>query len=170
VSWMSFSPRWVGWQSNKGRVDVVKKQHDRNAQLVPETYLQCPEPGCNGTLKRKWSPANRQWFYGCDRWASKGCHGAVGCHPDGSPLGRPADQTTRRARREAHEAFDELWEEGWMSRSAAYDWLAREMDLSEAHMAKMDKRQCAQVVERCRAKLEELEEAQKEFDEEDDFE
>lgn len=146
-----------------------KQQHDRNAQLVDETPMPCPELGCDGTLRRKWSPANRQWFYGCDRWAKKGCPGAIGCHADGSPLGQPADQETRRARREAHEAFDELWEEGWMQRHAAYEWLAKELNISEAHMASMDKRQCQQVVELCQAKLEEMESAAEEFDSDDNF-
>jgi hypothetical protein len=41
------------------------------------------------------------------------------------------------------------------------------MDLSEVHMAEMDKGQCAEVIERCRKKLEELEDKQREFDDED---
>lgn len=147
----------------------MKKQHDRNAELVPEQPMPCPEPGCPGTLRRKWSPANRQWFYGCTRWADFGCHGAIGCHADGRPLGKPADQATRKSRREAHEAFDELWQEGWMSRSDAYAWVSKAMGIDEAHMAEMTKEQCARVVELCGDKLEALEQDERDDDELDDL-
>lgn len=85
-------------------------------------------------------------FYGCTRWPE--CGGVHGAHPDGSPMGEPADQATRHARIAAHAAFDQLWQSGRMTRKAAYSWLARTTNLtpSSAHIAKMDRAQCEAVV------------------------
>lgn len=68
-------------------------------------------------------------FYGCTRFpACKGTHGA---HPDGQPLGTPANKATKLARVAAHADFDRLWKHGPMRRGDAYVWLTSVMDRAD---------------------------------------
>lgn len=80
-------------------------------------------------------------FFACNP-----CGAWVGCHPDGKPLGRLANAELRRAKQYVHAAFDPLWRGRKMSRSGAYAWLARALNIStaECHIGMFD-------VERCRA-------------------
>lgn len=74
------------------------------------------------------------------------CGAWVGCHPNGKPLGRLANAELRRAKQYVHAAFDPIWRSGELSRSRAYAWLARALNIStaECHIGMFD-------VERCRA-------------------
>lgn len=112
--------------------------------LVPETPMPCPEDGCNGTLRRKWSKRFKQYFYGCTNYPP--CRGAIGCHPDGRMLGIPANQETRDARQRAHAAFDRLWKGGDMRRAEAYALAADMMGVDEMHIAELDKDQCEKLI------------------------
>lgn len=81
------------------------------------------------------------------------CGARVGCHKTGPvPMGTPADKATRKARREAHEAFDRIWKSGRMTRWEAYLWLAQQMGLPQdkTHIGMFDAQQCARVVQICR--------------------
>ncbi len=89
----------------------------------------------------------RKFFYQCSP-----CEAYVGCHPTGtgkSPLGRLANAELRRAKSDAHAAFDPLWREGSMSRHQAYKFLACELGIpaSEAHIGMFDVPQCKRVVQ-----------------------
>jgi len=85
------------------------------------------------------------------------CGAYVGSHDsDGRPLGYAANSATRRARREAHLAFDPLWRGRYrskrrnqMSREEAYNWLARQLGIprSECHIGMMTKDMAIKVVE-----------------------
>lgn len=94
-------------------------------------------------------------FYGCSSYPK--CQSTHGCHPDGRPLGKPADKATKQARIRAHEAFDQLWksEPPRFSRRAAYRWMQQAMGLSkdEAHIGNFDASQCAALIERVTAFL-----------------
>ncbi len=72
------------------------------------------------------------------------CRGRHGAHPNGKPLGVPADSKTRRARIEAHEVFDRLWKCGVMSRTEAYRWLREALQLraNTGHISSLDAEQC----------------------------
>jgi zinc-finger-containing domain len=87
-------------------------------------------------------------FYGCTGWPA--CKGAHGAHPDGRPLGTPADKATKQARIEAHAAFDRLWQgEGKrMSRGEAYRWMRKALDLppAEVHIGRFSKERCVALV------------------------
>lgn len=86
-------------------------------------------------------------FFGCSRFPR--CRGTHGAHPDGRPLGEPADMPTRWARREAHEAFDVLWRCGYVSsRDNAYAWLCRAMGKTrdEAHIARFSLEECERLL------------------------
>ncbi|MCY1246148.1 zinc-finger-containing domain protein [compost metagenome] len=79
-----------------------------------------------------------------------GCDSYVGLHPfTGIPLGTLATPEMRRARSAAKDAFNPLWQDGAMTRSEAYAWLARALgiaDVEQCHIAWFDVAQCAAVV------------------------
>ena len=83
------------------------------------------------------------------------CGAFVGCHPGGKkPLGAPAGKATKRARMEAHEAFDRLWKGKQMGRSEAYRWLAGQLGIEprECHIGHMTAALARRTVEVSRAK------------------
>lgn len=80
------------------------------------------------------------------------CKAWVGCHPDSdTPLGTLADAYLRAARSEAHKAFDTIWRQSVMSRTQAYAWLSKEMNVPPAkcHIGMFDMDQCRRVVALC---------------------
>lgn len=54
-----------------------------------------------------------------------------------------------RARKGAHEAFDPIWKGGYMTRTEAYRWLAKQLGIehSECHMSLFDVETCQRVIE-----------------------
>lgn len=62
----------------------------------------------------------------------------------GKPL---VDRETHFNRINAHNVFDKLWKEGYMTRGNAYQWLQQRMGMQEQpHMAEMSASQCAKVM------------------------
>lgn len=108
--------------------------------------LKCPECGANLVLKQssKFGP-----FYGCERWPK--CDGTHCAHPDGSPVGVPANRETKQARRAAHAAFDEVRHVLQLSKGKAYRWLQDAMGMTpeQCHMGKFDKTTCEKVIDIC---------------------
>jgi hypothetical protein len=99
-----------------------------------------------------------KWYWRC------ACGAYVGCHRDTKePMGTPAGPATRRARSEAHAAFDALWKRKVArdgvsvkeARNAGYAWLAQQMglDREDTHIGRFTADQCAQVVALCRPYL-----------------
>lgn len=89
-------------------------------------------------------------FYRC---APCGAH--VGCHPGTTnPLGRLANAELRKAKMDAHAAFDPLWKGKKRARRQAYAWLAHELgiDVSRCHIGEFDVAQCRRVVAICTQK------------------
>lgn len=85
-------------------------------------------------------------------WFCLVCGAYVGCHPGSTKaLGTPADKATRWARHMAHEAFDPIWRSRRMSRSGAYQWLARQMGLppEQTHIGMFTQAQCGRVIQIC---------------------
>lgn len=85
-------------------------------------------------------------LYVCGRFPA--CDGTHGAHPDGTPLGRPADAETRRLRKRCHEVFDRLWTEGERTREEAYSLLQEITGLAprEAHISRFDPATCRKVI------------------------
>jgi hypothetical protein len=80
-------------------------------------------------------------------WNCRACRAYVGCHRGTTkPLGTLANLELRKARGRAHEAFDPIWKGGAMSRTQAYEWLSKRLDLPSCHIAQMDLSQCELVV------------------------
>lgn len=118
----------------------------RAGTLVPEKRMPCAEDGCAGMLRRIWTKFG--WFYGCNRYPA--CRGGIGCHPNGAPLGKPANRATKQLRIEAHAAFDPLWKSGSMRRPQAYAWLRHRFGTGEhVHIAELDADGCRRVIELC---------------------
>lgn len=108
----------------------------------------CPECGAKMTLRKttKFSYKNKapRLFYGCSRWPD--CSGIHGAHPDGRPLGFPADKPTKEARIRAHEAFDVLWKTGKYKRGEAYKMLAKLMEREVVHFGEFDLNECEMAI------------------------
>ena len=66
-------------------------------------------------------------------------------------LGCLANAELRRAKQQAHAAFDPLWQGRAMGRKQAYAWLTKTLGLAadEAHIGEFDVAQCGRVVEAC---------------------
>ena len=120
-------------------------------RLPKETTFPCPELECDGTLVLKDS--KHGLFYGCNRYPA--CRASHGAHPDGSPLGIPANAETKKMRIAAHKAFDQLWKgpgPPHFTRNKSYKWLQKQMNLTkdECHIACFDIPACQRVVELCK--------------------
>lgn len=64
------------------------------------------------------------------------------------------DTKTINARVEAHEIFDRLWRQKFMTRTEAYAWLREELGYEKTpHMAEMNHEQATKVVEVATQKL-----------------
>jgi hypothetical protein len=117
-------------------------------------------PYCGGLARHLKS--SEKLYQGRDfgpMWVCFGCAAWVGCHPDGTPLGRLANQELRWLKMQAHDAFDPLWKakharEGGpkkKARGAGYKWLARQLGIrfEECHIAMFDEDMCRRVAEIC---------------------
>lgn len=81
------------------------------------------------------------------------CDSYVGLHPQTDiPLGTLADKETREARNACKKVFEPIWRNKLMSRSKAYQWLAKRMgiDVDQCHFGLFDARQCYHAAEICK--------------------
>lgn len=110
-------------------------------------------PTCSNPMElqqtNKWRyPHNNRprWFWRCG--ADEVTHGA---HPDGRPLGTPADDETKAARIEAHSALDDLIAVKVWDKRRAYEWMQQAMGLTpeQAHIGRFYKKQCEALMEAC---------------------
>lgn len=124
------------------------RTRDELAEQYPQQRrdLICPE--CSSTLALKDS--KNGVFYGCIKWHETGCKGSHSAHKTtGAPMGVPATAATKELRREAHEAFDQLWKTKRIgNRRESYRWLADKLKLpeSETHIANFDDATCRKVI------------------------
>jgi len=58
------------------------------------------------------------------------------------------DDDLKILRCRTHSVFDELWKDGYMTRSEAYTWLRKEMGLTkdQCHIALFDRQECYEVI------------------------
>jgi hypothetical protein len=81
-------------------------------------------------------------------WACERCDTRVGCF-DGTdiPKGSMASHELRKARMEAHRAFDPIWKEGLISRTEAYALLAQRlgMRVEDCHFGQMGPKACREA-------------------------
>lgn len=91
------------------------------------------------------------WVYLCES-----CGAYVGLHPFTSiPLGTLADKATRQARKECKPYFEKLWRNGEMSRTRAYEWLAKQLNIpvNACHFGWFDIDKCQRARELCQRHL-----------------
>lgn len=84
------------------------------------------------------------------------CDAYVGCHSGTTrPLGRLANAELRRAKSQAHAAFDPLWKARGWSRRQAYRWLAEQLGIPahQCHVGMFDVSLCRSCIRRCLAAL-----------------
>jgi len=123
-----------------------KKKKHFNGKLVPEEKLDCPE--CTAPMQRR--PSKFGLFYGCTRFPE--CRGTHGCHPDGKPLGTPANKETKLARIAAHDALGRYAKSKKWNRNKEYAFLRQVMNLpgKECHIGLFSKETCEILIERIR--------------------
>lgn len=87
------------------------------------------------------------------KYVCPGCKGSLTAEANGKPRGVPGTKETREWRRRAHTAFDRLWREGGVSRSAAQRWLATELGIARkrCHFSYMQTPMLKRVVKLCDA-------------------
>jgi ssDNA-binding Zn-finger/Zn-ribbon topoisomerase 1 len=103
----------------------------------------CGECGADMVLRQ--SPKYPAPFWGCTQFPE--CRGTHGAHPDGRPLGIPANRETKDKRIEAHKHFDPIWEQKLMTRKEAYRRLAKEMGVAEVHIGESDIETCEKIIQ-----------------------
>lgn len=103
------------------------------------------------------------------------CYAWVGCHKGTTkPLGIPATQDIRDARRKAHAVFDPLWQSIWKdlkassakngrkvpehygkgpARRSVYAWLAEHLNIpvDECHISWFNVDECQKVIDVCQS-------------------
>jgi len=95
---------------------------------------------------------HRSDLYDKDFYLCRPCDAYVGCHTGTTiPLGRLANAELRRAKLQAHAAFDPIWKNGHKSRGGAYAWLSEQLNISKelCHIGMFDVDQCRRVTEVC---------------------
>ena len=88
--------------------------------------------------------------YGTKCYICKPCDAWVGCHKGTDrALGRVANKELRELKHRAHEAFDPIWKEGYLSRNAAYESLSIALGLpkEQTHIGMFDEEMCRKVIE-----------------------
>jgi len=99
------------------------------------------------TNKFKFKDGKPRPFWGCSRFPE--CKGTHGAHPDGTPLGIPANAETKKWRRKAHESFDQWTEDCGLTRPQAYIKLAEHFNVGEIHIGEMGIEACKHVIRFC---------------------
>lgn len=110
-------------------------------------------PNCKVPMQLR--PSKYGWFYGCTNWPD--CDVTHCCHQPGTstagkPMGYPGDKATRKARHEAHLAFDKIWKGGKMKRRDAYTWLREQLGISKwkCHIGRMNVKRCEEIIRLCK--------------------
>lgn len=117
---------------------------DRAAVLVTGNVIYLRRPDL--FPKKFWNCEPCGAYVGCHPKAD--AHGRGGCGDGTVPLGRLANAALRRAKQQAHAAFDPIWMSGRLNRRAAYAWLASLMGISKrnCHIGMFDVDACRAVV------------------------
>lgn len=105
-------------------------------------------PYCKKPTKRVPSKEVYGKEYGVQVLICRKCDAYVGCHRNGEALGRCANKVLRARRREAHQYFDKIWKLKLISRTEAYEWLSRMLDLPAeyTHMGMFGEKTCKDVI------------------------
>ena len=112
--------------------------------------MNCPECGAPMILRKtnkfKTKDGKPRLFYGCSTWPN--CNATHGAHPDGSPLGVPANAEVKKLRREAHILLENIFGK-WESiekdgKASMYAWLGK--NTKSGHVGKMGKEELEELI------------------------
>ena len=122
----------------------------KGAQMTPSTICPYCEKQSELLTGAEVYP-NRSDLASLRFWVCKPCKARVGCHKNDDlfrPLGTLANAECRKARMEAHKFFDPLWRGGQMSRTEAYEWLAKALNCppEECHIGQFQVPACEAVI------------------------
>lgn len=113
--------------------------------------LVCPECGAPMVLRKtdkfSYESGQPRYFYGCSRWPL--CQATHGAHPNGEPMGIPADKETKEWRIRAHEAFDDWWGDKGLTRREGYLRLAEHFGIKGIHIGELNVEGCQKVIKFC---------------------
>lgn len=111
--------------------------------------VECPDCGAEMNLRetKKYLYGNGEprKFWGCSRWPE--CKATHGAHPDGKPVGVPADTETKRMRMAAHRCAEIAfgrWETK-QGKQDLYEWLRRRPNIKQ-HIGEMNKLDCLEFI------------------------
>lgn len=116
--------------------------------------LQCPE--CSKPMELRFGPfryknGDLRPYYRCLDWPT--CRGSHGAHPNGAPLGFPANAETKKLRMETHDLLDQVFG----TRSHKPNRKKQQTFLKECgttgHVSQMDDVQCRKVIQILKSKL-----------------
>lgn len=117
-----------------------RKDQVSDARLRQINTVETPAcPDCGSSMKLRRSRFGL--FYGCPRYPA--CQGTHGAHPDGKPLGVPANAEGKRLRMRAHELL-----EARFGRKHYFAFLRKTLGISieEAHVGTLSKAQLEIVI------------------------
>lgn len=94
---------------------------------------------------------NRQDLWDKKFYICEDCDARVSCHADGTPFGSMATPELRKWRYIAHSEFDPMWNDGYRTRTEAYEWMAKALGIpkDECHISMFDINTCKKLVEKC---------------------
>lgn len=118
----------------------------------------CKDTALLVTGKKVYPKEEHKALWKKNFWVCPDCDSRVGCHKDSTkPLGRLANRELRKARTDAHNAFDPLWKEKKMSRKKAYGWLSKKLKvpLEKCHIGMFGLDKCKEVINVCAKEKEE---------------
>lgn len=148
--------------SNAKRKQLVRQLRTKQSKAQATKPMTCLALDCN-YCQQPARLVDHKELYGKSApklyWFCQDCDAYVGCHPaadvngkggvgDGTvPMGTLANSALRRLRMKAHGSFDPFWKKQGWSRTEAYSWLAKALELprSKCHIAMMDNKLCQQV-------------------------
>lgn len=117
--------------------------------------LACPECGSPMELafsdRFRYRNGSRRLFYRCYRFPE--CSGTHGAHPNGAPLGKPADKATRSLRVAVHEELDKRFP--WKTKRGRIEtsrWLEKN-GFGSGHVSMMDAGECENALKILRGEV-----------------
>jgi hypothetical protein len=114
--------------------------------------LRCPECGAAMVLKasnlHRYLNGQARLYYRCWHWPV--CRGSHSAHPDGSPVGQPADRRTQLYRTLAHQVLDGWCQLRGLGKTLGYRRVQQLMGLpaAQAHIGRLDEKQCRRLIAR----------------------
>ena len=120
-------------------------------QMKKPKIIRCPYCGGTAILRDAsfvyGTHSHGGQVYVCSHYPS--CNSYVGVHPGTKiPKGTLANRELRQKRIQAHRIFDQIWQQGILSKPEAYRWVADKFCLTDkqAHIGQFSNYMCDQLI------------------------